>query len=76
MPRTEEAHQQEREASKRKILDAALAVFAKKGSRATMAEVADEAGVSQGLAYRTERDRRTLPFSRFYDWSSDGFLFL
>ena len=39
------------EATKR-ILDAARRVFAKRGSAATMAEVAAEAGVSQGLAYR------------------------
>jgi len=52
MPRTESAFQQVRDASRRKILDGALRVFASKGSHATMAEVAKEAGVSQGLAYR------------------------
>ena len=52
MPRTEAAFQEVREASRRKILDGALRVFAAKGSDATMAEVAGEAGVSQGLAYR------------------------
>jgi len=52
MPRTEEAFQQIREASRRKILDGALRVFASKGTEATMADVAKEAGVSQGLAYR------------------------
>ncbi|MGD0637989.1 MAG: TetR/AcrR family transcriptional regulator [Nitrososphaerales archaeon] len=35
-----------------RILDAARIVFARKGMAATMAEVAEEAGVSQGLAYR------------------------
>ncbi len=34
------------------ILNAARTVFARKGSSATMAEIAIEAGVSQGLAYR------------------------
>ena len=52
MPRTEAAFQQVRDASRRKILDGALRVFASKGSHATMADVATEAGVSQGLAYR------------------------
>jgi AcrR family transcriptional regulator len=41
-----------RKASRRKILDGALRVFAAKGSGATMADVASESGVSQGLAYR------------------------
>ncbi|MDA4134324.1 MAG: TetR/AcrR family transcriptional regulator [Thaumarchaeota archaeon] len=35
-----------------KILEAARKVFARKGMAATMADVAEEAGVSQGLAYR------------------------
>jgi len=52
MPRTEAAFQQVREASRRRILDGALRVFADKGTEATMADVAREAGVSQGLAYR------------------------
>ncbi|MGA2199319.1 MAG: TetR/AcrR family transcriptional regulator [Nitrososphaerales archaeon] len=34
------------------ILDAARTVFARKGTAATMAEVAAAAGISQGLAYR------------------------
>jgi AcrR family transcriptional regulator len=52
MPRTEEANQLIRESSRRRILDAALRVYARKGKESTMAEVAEEAGVSQGLAYR------------------------
>ena len=52
MPRTQAAFQQVRDASRRKILDGALRVFASKGSHATMSDVAKEAGVSQGLAYR------------------------
>lgn len=52
MPRTEEAKQRVREEQRAKILDAARKVFARKGLAATMAEVAAEAGVSQGLAYR------------------------
>jgi AcrR family transcriptional regulator len=52
MPRTEEANQQIREEQRAKILTAARNVFARKGKAATMADVALEAGVSQGLAYR------------------------
>ena len=52
MPRTEAAFQRVRDASRRKILDGARRIFASKGSHATMADVAKEAGVSQGLAYR------------------------
>ena len=52
MPRTEEANQQIREEQRAKILSAAANVFARKGNAATMADVASEAGVSQGLAYR------------------------
>ena len=52
MPRTEAAFQQVREVSRKKILDGALKVFAAKGSAATMVDIAMEAGVSQGLAYR------------------------
>ena len=52
MPRTEEANQRIREAQRAKILEAARNVFARHGLAATMAEVATEAGVSYGLAYR------------------------
>ena len=52
MPRTEAAFQQVRDASRRKILDGALRVFASKGSHATTADLAKEAEVSEGLLYR------------------------
>jgi AcrR family transcriptional regulator len=52
VPRTEKANQQIREETTDKILNAARRVFARKGSAGTMAEVAAEADVSQGLAYR------------------------
>jgi AcrR family transcriptional regulator len=52
MPRNEQANQQIRDEATKRILDAARHVFAKKGSSATMADIAGEAGVSQGLAYR------------------------
>ena len=60
MPRTEVAFQQVRDASRRKILDGALRVFASKGSHATMADVAKEAGVSQGLAYRYFQSKEAI----------------
>lgn len=50
MPKVSEAHLEQR---RRQILDAAIACFARKGFReTTMADIADEAGVSDGLAYR------------------------
>jgi len=52
MPRTEAVLQQIRQDQRENILKAAQAVFAKRGSSATMAEIAEEAGISQGLAYR------------------------
>ncbi len=52
VPRTERANQQIRLESREKILDAARKVFAMRGPKATMSEVAEEAGISQGLSYR------------------------
>jgi AcrR family transcriptional regulator len=52
MPRTGEANQQIRNEQRSKILAAARNVFARKGRAATIADVAAEARVSQGLAYR------------------------
>jgi AcrR family transcriptional regulator len=52
MPRSQLANEQTREESRQKILDAARKVFAIKGVGATISDVAEEAGISQGLAYR------------------------
>jgi AcrR family transcriptional regulator len=52
MARTAEANQRLREATRAKILESGRRVFARLGRRATMADVAAEAQVSQGLAYR------------------------
>jgi AcrR family transcriptional regulator len=52
MPRAEEAKQRIREEQRTKILEAARRVFARKGLAATMDDVAAEASVSHGLAYR------------------------
>lgn len=60
MARTEEANQRLREAQRANILKSASLVFARKGRAATMADVAEEAGVSQGLAYRYFPNKEAL----------------
>ena len=52
LPRTDLDNQQIREEQRVNILNSAREVFAQRGSSTTMADVADKAGVSQGLAYR------------------------
>ena len=52
MTRTKEASQRLQEAQREKILEAARNVFARKGIGATMDDVASEASISHGLAYR------------------------
>ncbi|HTW56038.1 MAG TPA: TetR/AcrR family transcriptional regulator [Thermoplasmata archaeon] len=60
MPRTKQANEQLRRESAAKILEAARAVYARKGSAATIAEIAEVAGVSEGLPYRYFRSKRAL----------------
>lgn len=52
MPRSEEVNQRLREEQRTHILEAAKRVFARKGLKATMDDIATEASVSHGLAYR------------------------
>lgn len=52
MPRTPEANQRIREAQRAKILESARSVFARKGMEATITDIAAEAQISLGLAYR------------------------
>jgi AcrR family transcriptional regulator len=52
VPRSEAENQRLRERQRVNILDAALRVFARSGPSASMSEIAEAAGVSQGLAYR------------------------
>lgn len=52
MPRTKEANARIRQEQRAHILEAAWRVFARKGTTATMAEIAAEASVSNGLVYR------------------------
>lgn len=60
MPRTQETLQQIREEQREKILNAAQYIFAKKGRSATMSDVASEAGISQGLAYRYFKSKEEI----------------
>ncbi|GCE30018.1 hypothetical protein KDA_55020 [Dictyobacter alpinus] len=60
MARTAEANQRLREAQRVKILESASRVFARLGRAATMADVATEAQVSQGLAYRYFASKEAL----------------
>jgi AcrR family transcriptional regulator len=52
VPRSKQASKEMRDEARARIIEAARKVFARKGTAATMSEVAKEAGVSQGLAYR------------------------
>jgi AcrR family transcriptional regulator len=73
MPRSEQTYEEIRERTTRRILEAAGKVIARKGRTATMAELAAEAGVSQGLAYRYFSSKEEI----FYEllrqmWRSGG----
>jgi AcrR family transcriptional regulator len=73
MPRTEESNQRIREEQRRKILQAATEVFARKGRAATkMADIATEAGIGYGLLYHyfTSKD---LIFQAAVERSNQGF---
>jgi AcrR family transcriptional regulator len=52
MPRTKEVNARIRQERRAHILEAAWRVFARKGTAATMEEIAVEASVSNGLVYR------------------------
>jgi AcrR family transcriptional regulator len=52
VPRSEAENQRLRERQRANILDAALRVFARSGPSASISDIAEAAGVSQGLAYR------------------------
>jgi AcrR family transcriptional regulator len=61
MPRTKEAFQQIRDESRQHILDVAAEVFAKRGLANTkISELAEAAGVSQGLLYRYFADKEDV----------------
>nr|HET6903476.1 TetR family transcriptional regulator [Ktedonobacteraceae bacterium] len=60
MPRTPEANQRIREAQRAKILESARSVFARKGMEATIMDIAAEAQISLGLAYRYFADKEEI----------------
>lgn len=60
MPRSTEANQRIRDAQRAKILECARRVFARKGMAATITDIAAEAGVSLGLAYRYFADKEAI----------------
>jgi AcrR family transcriptional regulator len=60
MPRTLEANQRLREAQRAKILESARSVFARKGMEATITDIAAEAQISIGLAYRYFADKEAI----------------
>ncbi|GLV55494.1 TetR family transcriptional regulator [Dictyobacter sp. S3.2.2.5] len=60
MPRTPEANQRIREAQRARILESARSVFARKGMDATITDIAAEAQISLGLAYRYFDDKEAI----------------
>lgn len=60
MPRSIEANQRIREAQRAKILESARRVFARKGMAATITDIANEAHISLGLAYRYFADKDAI----------------
>lgn len=60
MPRTPEANERIREAQRAKILESARSVFARKGMEATITDIAAEAQISIGLAYRYFADKEAI----------------
>jgi AcrR family transcriptional regulator len=60
MPRTPEANQRIREVQRAKILESARNVFARKGMEATITDIAAEAHISLGLAYRYFVDKEAI----------------
>jgi len=72
MPRTKEAFQQIRDESKQHILDKAVEVFAAKGLANTkISDLAQAAGVSQGLLYRYFSDKDDV-FIALLEQAIDG----
>src|SRR5215469_3244287 len=60
MPRTPETNQRIRQAQRAKILESARRVFARKGMEATIMDIAAEAHISLGLAYRYFADKEAI----------------
>lgn len=60
MPRTSEQNQKLKEAARWKILFAALEEFARKGLSVRISEIAERAGISQGLLYHYFHSKEEL----------------
>ncbi len=60
MPRTNSANKRIRTEQQARIIEAARRVFARKGFSATVDDVANEAGISHGLAYRYFANKAAL----------------
>ena len=74
MPRTKEANARIRQAQRERILEATWQVFARKGMAATMAEIAVEASVSNGLVYHYFSTKEAL-FGELVERSTQGSLY-
>jgi AcrR family transcriptional regulator len=73
MPRSKEANARIRQEQRAHILEAAWRVFAHKGTAATMAEIAAEASVSNGLVYHYFPTKEAL-FAELVERSTQGSL--
>lgn len=71
MPRTEEENQKLRDLQRKKILNAAKDTFLRKGATTTMSDIAAEAGVSQGLAYRYFESKHAICIEVMREMSSE-----
>jgi AcrR family transcriptional regulator len=69
-PRTEEQNEQLREQRKAQLLAAALRIFSSQGFHAaTVADVAAEAGVSQGTVYHYFDNKESLLLAAYTQWA-------
>jgi AcrR family transcriptional regulator len=71
MPRSKEANARIREEQRAHILEASWRIFARKGMAATMAEVAAEASVSNGLVYHYFPTKEAL-FTELVEKATQG----
>lgn len=81
MPRTKETFNEMRETTRRKIEEAALSLFARKGLGIKVGDIAKAAGISQGLMYSHYPSKNaliieliqqatTISSKNFMDWAS------
>ena len=63
MPRTPAANAHIREAQRARILESARSVFARKGMETTISDIAAEARISLGLAYRYFASKEAILFA-------------